>query len=178
MVGWKCLGKFWLIHQGVLHPEQTIRTVLWLSEIFALQHPSLPCSITGCKEPMWSVLLFSCSVLPDSLQPHRLQPTRLLCPWDFPGRNTRVGCHFLLQGTFPAQGLNPHLLCVSCVTWIGRWILCCLATRVAVWEVWDKHKGKDEFLRPEAGGTHQPRSLWLQKHDLNSHVDYLDHFPL
>ena len=37
-------------------------------------------------------------------------PTRLLCPWDFSGRNTRVGCHFLLQGIFLTQGLNPHLL--------------------------------------------------------------------
>ena len=35
---------------------------------------------------------------------------RLLCPWDFPGKNTRVGCHFLLQGIFPTQGLNPRLL--------------------------------------------------------------------
>ena len=33
----------------------------------------------------------------DSVQPHRWQPTRLLCPWDSPGKNTGVGCHFLLQ---------------------------------------------------------------------------------
>ena len=33
-----------------------------------------------------------------------------LCPWDFPGKNTRVGCHFLLQGIFPIQGLNLCLL--------------------------------------------------------------------
>ena len=33
----------------------------------------------------------------DSVRPHRLQPTRLLCPWDSPGKNTGVGCHFLLQ---------------------------------------------------------------------------------
>ena len=32
----------------------------------------------------------------DSLQPHRLQPARLLCPWDSPGKNTGAGCHFLL----------------------------------------------------------------------------------
>ena len=32
------------------------------------------------------------------------------CPWDFPGKNTGVGCHFLLQGIFPTQGLNPRLL--------------------------------------------------------------------
>ena len=35
---------------------------------------------------------------------------RLLCPWDFPGKNTGVGCHFLLQGIFLTQGLNKHLL--------------------------------------------------------------------
>ena len=33
----------------------------------------------------------------DSVQPHRWQPTRLLHPWDSPGKNTGVGCHFLLQ---------------------------------------------------------------------------------
>ena len=44
------------------------------------------------------------------LGPHRLQPIRLLCPWDFPGGNTGVGCHFLLQGIFPTQRLNPSLL--------------------------------------------------------------------
>ena len=50
------------------------------------------------------VLVSSCccrrqitSVLSDSVQPHRRQPTRLPRPWDSPGKNTRVGCHFLLQ---------------------------------------------------------------------------------
>ena len=33
----------------------------------------------------------------DSVRPHRWQPTRLHCPWDSPGKNTGVGCHFLLQ---------------------------------------------------------------------------------
>ena len=33
----------------------------------------------------------------DSVQPHRRQPTRLLRPWDSPGKNTGVGCHFFLQ---------------------------------------------------------------------------------
>ena len=44
---------------------------------------------------------------------------RLLCPWNFPSRNTGLGCHFLLQGIFPTQGLNPGLLCLC----IGRQIL-------------------------------------------------------
>ena len=37
------------------------------------------------------------SVVSDSVQPHRWQPTRLHRPWDSPGKNTGVGCHFLLQ---------------------------------------------------------------------------------
>ena len=43
------------------------------------------------------------------MQPHGLYPTRLLCPWDFPGDSTGVDCHLLLQGIFPNQGLNPGL---------------------------------------------------------------------
>ena len=57
-------------------------------------------------EVMWSR-----SVMSDSLRTHGLYPTRFLCPWDFPGKNTGVGCHFLLQEIFPTQGLNlglPH----------------------------------------------------------------------
>ena len=46
----------------------------------------------------------------DSLQPHVLQPARLLCPWDSPGKNNGVGCHALLQGIFLTQGLNPQLM--------------------------------------------------------------------
>ena len=52
------------------------------------------------------------SVVTNSLQPHGLGPTRLFCPWDFPGKNTGLGCHFHLQGIFPTQGSNPHLLCL------------------------------------------------------------------
>ena len=37
------------------------------------------------------------SVMSDSMQPHRWQPTRIPHPWDSPGKNTGVGCHFLLQ---------------------------------------------------------------------------------
>ena len=38
----------------------------------------------------------------DSLRPHGLQPTRLLCLWDFPGKSTAVGCHCLLRAVFPS----------------------------------------------------------------------------
>ena len=46
----------------------------------------------------------------DSLRPRGLAPTKLLRPWGSPGKNTGVGCHFLLQGIFPTQGSNPGLL--------------------------------------------------------------------
>ena len=44
------------------------------------------------------------------LRPHGLKPARLLCPWNFPGKNSGVDSHFLLQWIFLTQGLNPYLL--------------------------------------------------------------------
>ena len=52
----------------------------------------------------------SCSVVSNSLQPHGLYPTRLLHPWDSPGKSTGVCCHSLLQGIFLTQGSNLGLL--------------------------------------------------------------------
>ena len=54
-----------------------------------------------------------------TLWSHRLQPARLFCPWNFPGNNTGMGCHFVVQGIFMTQGV-PHISCVSCT---GRPIL-------------------------------------------------------
>ena len=47
----------------------------------------------------------SCSVMSDSLLPH--ETTRLLCLWNSLGKNTGVGCYFLLQGIFPTQRIEP-----------------------------------------------------------------------
>ena len=52
----------------------------------------------------------SWSVVSNFLQPHGVWPAKLLCPWDFPGKNTGENCYFLLQGIFPTQGLNLHFL--------------------------------------------------------------------
>ena len=52
------------------------------------------------RHPIWSCCCCCCyvaSVVSDSVRPQRGQPTRLPCPWDSPGKNTGVGCHFLLQ---------------------------------------------------------------------------------
>ena len=57
----------------------------------------------------WLIIKWSHSVVSDSLRRWGLQPTRLLCPWDSPGKSTGVGCHFLLQGISLTQGSNPDL---------------------------------------------------------------------
>ena len=56
------------------------------------------------------MLMLSRSVVSNSLRTRELQPARLLCPWNFPGKNTGVGCHFLLQGLFLTHGSNLHFL--------------------------------------------------------------------
>ena len=54
-----------------------------------------------------------------TLRPHGLLPTSLNCSWDFPGKNTGVACHFLLQELFPPR----DRICISCISCIGRQIL-------------------------------------------------------
>ena len=58
------------------------------------------------------------SVMSDSQWSCEPQPTRLLCPWDSPGKNTGVGCHALLQGIFLTQGSNLCLLYLLHCRWI------------------------------------------------------------
>ena len=85
------------------HPRCITRNFYWCL------NSDWPSSATvlslGVKEKKESEVTQSCP----SLRPHGLQPTRLLRPWDAPGKNIGVGCHFLLQGIFPTQGLNPGL---------------------------------------------------------------------
>ena len=60
-----------------------------------------------------SKLISTCvshSVISDYLWSHGLQPSRLLCPRDSPGKNTGVGCYSFLHGTFPTQWWNLSLL--------------------------------------------------------------------
>ena len=73
-----------------------------------------------CFRTLWwrmVVQLLSCVQL---LRPHGLWPARLLCPWDSPGKHVGVGCHFLLQGIFLIQRLNPGLLhCRQILYWLS-----------------------------------------------------------
>ena len=67
------------------------------------------------------------------LQSCGLQPARLLCPWDFPGKNTGVGSQFLLQGIFLIQGLNAHLFCL--LHWqVGLFCFVLFFTTSTTWE--------------------------------------------
>ena len=76
------------------------------------------CSFLGCYSKWCSLFIvtFCCcyclfaKLCPTLLLPHGPWPARVLCPWDFPGKNMGMGCHFLLQGIFPTQGLNSGLL--------------------------------------------------------------------
>ena len=80
------------------------RKVLWVSATLAFdqfQSPLNPRSAVACIQVT--------SVVSDSVQPCGLYPARLLCLWDSPGKNTGVGCHFLFQGNFLTQELNPGL---------------------------------------------------------------------
>ena len=70
------------------------------------------------KGRMKSVCVPSHSVISNPLRRCVLWPARLLCPWGFPGKNTGVDCHVLLQGIFLTQGLNYCLLCLL-HWWVG-----------------------------------------------------------
>ena len=53
-----------------------------------------------------------CSVMPTLCDPVDCSPPGSSVPWNFSGKNTGAGCHFLLQEIFLIQGVNPHLLCL------------------------------------------------------------------
>ena len=53
------------------------------------------------RQVRWPGIPISLKISHSLLQPHVLQPARVLCPWNFPGKNTGVGSHFLLKGIFP-----------------------------------------------------------------------------
>ena len=106
---------------AAIHGVATSRT--WLSDWTELNW-------IVCQKVMNTVSV-SHSVVPDSLPPHGLQPTRLLCPGGFPGKDAGVGCYFLLRGSSqPRDGTQ-----FSCAAgrFFTHW-----ATREALWMLWRK----------------------------------------
>ena len=88
--------------------ENTVRSLSFtLGEMGAVRglgaelRPGLTCLSSSCE---------SRSVVSDSGRPRGLQPSRLLCPSDSAGKNTGVGCHFLLQGS---SRFDPWVSCIA-----------------------------------------------------------------
>ena len=98
---WRLTGMGWMWGRGGIkyeawHPDSSVNNCLGGISLFP---PPFH---------MWSeVKLLSCVRLFATPWTVAYQA---LGPWDFPGKNTGVGCHFLLQGIFPTQGSNPSLL--------------------------------------------------------------------
>ena len=102
----------------------------------------------------------------------------LLCPWDFPGRNTWVGCHFILQGVLPTQRLNlSHIDRQILYRWAISWIIALsyqrgLCNSKKLWTMllratqdgWLKTKSSDKTW-PTGEGNHSSilawRTLWI-----------------
>ena len=102
-------------------------------------------------------------VVSDFLRSHRLYPARLLCPLHSPGKNTGVGCHFLLQGIFPTQRLNTSLFCL--LDWQeGSLPLVHLGRPIR------KYMASLKIKYSRVSQFHEIVPYLLQKHD-NSHLE-------
>ena len=94
---------------------------------------------------IYNVVVFvfiSCSVTSNSMRPHGLQPTRILCAWDFQCKNTRVGCHSLLQGIFQAKILEWVAIPFSRgSSWPGdwTWVFCIAGRFFTIWATREAH---------------------------------------
>ena len=76
------------------------------------------------------------------------------CPWDFPGKNTELGCHFLPQGAFPTQGLNPGLLhCRQILDHLSDQGSYCIGSITGlIWPMWEsKHQASFVFFTQMVG---------------------------
>ena len=97
-----------------LHHSRALIHSLGISFKYSLKRLKVTCSIFTFYQhtsPCMNAYQVA-SVMFDSLRPYGPLPTRLLYPWDSPGKNTAMGYHALLQGIFPTQGSNSHLLCL------------------------------------------------------------------
>ena len=80
------------------HKESHTTEQLTLSLSYICTHVCVCVCVCACMH-----VCSAASIMSDSLHHYGLQLAKLLCTWDSPGKNIRVGCHVLLQGIFPPQ---------------------------------------------------------------------------
>ena len=138
--GWdqlQCPLCFLWTREGVLTFSYDMRSTQWLLCILSVWWGVEVKLERGIKS-------VSHSFVSNSLQPHGLWPSRLLCLWNSPGKSTGVGSHSLFQGIFPIKGLNPGLL--HC-----RRILYCLSHQGSPFHFTDGEKWGSASRRARQG---------------------------
>ena len=114
----KTMSRYWIKTKKAIHKKRRpaledmdpvntlisdLASGLWDHRFLLLKHSDLWCFVTVVVVGLLSHVLFFCDL-------KDWRSIRLLCPWDFPGKNTGVDCHFLLQGIFPTLESNSCLL--------------------------------------------------------------------
>jgi len=128
-----------------------------------------------------------------TLAPRWENPARLLCPWDFPGKNTGVGCHFLLLGIFLTQGLKPRSLHWQADSLLLRYwgspniyiymcVCVCVCVCVKYIKVWKKVKSLSRvwlFATPWTVAYQAPQSMEFSRQEYWSGLPFpsLGDFP-
>ena len=145
---WKCLEIFVWLNENFGTKEVLLSHI---SRVRLCATPSLGFS----RQEHWSGLPFpspmhksekwkwSYSVMSDSSRPHGLQPTRLLRPWDFPGKSNGVGCHCLFRRRFywHLNSRETPLNILQCTCQPPQWstILCKNVSSAKVEKPWNEH---------------------------------------
>ena len=108
---WQICSSLWASGSSAIkggwYPQMILSVTysVWSTGSLLLRAEGSPHRSLKTLRLKWLCVCVNCSVVSDSLQP------RGLCPWNFPGKNTGVDCHFLLQRIFPTQGSNQ----TSCI---------------------------------------------------------------
>ena len=99
-----------LEHCSVISSQWICLKLDWSLKINVKMFSIFPSCLYGLMGNAYCCCCLVAKSCPILLRPQRLQPTKVLCPWDFPGKNIGRGCHFFLHGIFPTKGSYPRLL--------------------------------------------------------------------
>ena len=109
-IGWGLRPSAGLCLQSFVEPDHLGWGICSLCSHLLLSAKSRVVAPSDDPSQHWCYYVCACSVIFNPLWSHGMHHAKLLCPWDFPGKNTEVCCRFLLQRLFPTQGSNQHLL--------------------------------------------------------------------